>query len=143
MIHLIIGCGICVIFNYCLYLKAIKPMDSMLIYSGKRKIRLMRLKRNGRKLEFVPKETFLITFICALVTIIVVVGFLIAQLTVWFLYGDGKEIEIVTDVALAGTGANCFVGFCLYDKFSKKQNEWLLARHDEETKQEVADNQNE
>lgn len=141
MIHLIIGCGICVIFNFGLYIKVIKPMDSMLIYSGKKKIKLLSVKRNKHKLTFVQQETFLITFVCTLIMVIIIIGCLSAQLTVWFLYNDGREIEISTDITLAVTGVNCFFGFCLYDKFSKKQNVWLLARHEEETKQEISDDQ--
>lgn len=141
MIHLIIGCGICVIFNIGNYIKVMKPMDSMLMYSGKKKIKLLSIKKNKHKLSLVQKNTFLITFLLTLITMIIVIGFLVAQITVWLLFGDGKEIEITSDVALAMTVANGFISSCFYDRFKRQQNKWLLARHEEETKQEISDDQ--
>lgn len=143
MIHLIIGCGLCVIFNIGIFVVLIKPIDSMLTHSQKRQVKVLSLKKIDTKLKLVQKNTFLITLLLTIITVIIIIGFLVAQITVWFLCGDGKEIEITSDVALAMTVANGFICSCLYDRFKRKQNEWLLARHDEETKREIADNQNE
>lgn len=131
MIHLIIGCGICIIFNVACYISIIKPMDTMLDFSGKRQIRL---KTHRRKIKngIGQKKTFLVTFILTLITAIIVVGFVVAQIVVWCLCGDGKEIEIVSDIALAMTVVNGFICSCFYDSFAKHQNEWLLARHEQE-----------
>lgn len=143
MIHLIIGCGLCVIFNIGIFVVMIKPIDSMLTHSQKRQVKVLSLKKIDTKLKLVQKNTFLITFLLTIITVIIIIGFLVAQITVWFLCGDGKEIEITSDVALAMTVANGFICSCLYDRFKRKQNEWLLARHDEEKKREITDNQNE
>lgn len=141
MIHLIIGCGLCVIFNIGIYIVIIKPIDSMLTHSKKRQVKALSLKRIKSKFRLVQKNTFLITVLLTLITMIIIIGFLVAQITVWLLFGDGKEIEITSDVALAMTVANGFICSCFYDRFKRQQNKWLLARHEEETKQESSDEQ--
>lgn len=106
-------------------------MDAMLVFSGKRQIRLKTHKRKNKK-GIGQKKTFLVTFILTLITVIIIVVFVVAQIVVWCLCGDGKEIEIASDVALAMTGVNGFICSCFFDSFNKHQNEWLLAQHEQE-----------
>ena len=49
MIHLIIGCGLCVIFNIGIFVVMIKPIDSMLTHSQKRQVKVLSLKKIDTK----------------------------------------------------------------------------------------------
>lgn len=143
MNFLIIGIFLCAFLSVGEYLIVLRYMDQYLTFSGKRKKRIRLFFKNNKQHELRYRETYLITYTCKIVTFTLLFVLVIIQLIVYFVVDKENGIRVASDVSIFIMCMNGLVCSVLDEKYKRKRKEWLLAHHEEATKQKSSEDQTE
>ena len=143
MNFLIIGIFLCAFLSVGEYLIVLRYMDKYLTFSGKRKKRIRLFFKNNKQHELRYRETYLITYTCKIVTFTLLFVLVIIQLVVYFVVDKENGIRVASDVSIFIMCMNGLVCSVLDEKYKRKSKEWLLAHHEEATKQNFSEDQTE